>query len=212
MNESGILSSGTAKMEADPLRILFVDDNAEVAKVMAKTIVELGHYASWASSESEAKVMLQAETPDGLVTDYSLDPEKVQGGGGRLAAMLHSGGKNVPCIVITGFSPVGELASVTAVLEALGNVMVLHKPQDPASLLSMLKGLRDAQVPAANVAAIAVQAAEAKAIVVAAGASALKMRDTATARANTEAVRENTEAVEANTKAVAAAKDEDAVS
>jgi hypothetical protein len=91
--------------------------------------------------------MLQSEKWDGLVADYSLDPEKVQGGGGRLAALVHAGGRDVPCIVITGFSPIGEMASVTAVLEALGNVIVLHKPQEPSSLLSMLRSLRDAKCP-----------------------------------------------------------------
>jgi CheY-like chemotaxis protein len=49
MNESGVLSKAVCDVE--PLRILFVDDNIEVAKVMSTAAIQLGHDAAWASTE-----------------------------------------------------------------------------------------------------------------------------------------------------------------
>lgn len=151
MNDTGVLSSRDAKSEDSTerkLRVLFVDDNVESAKLMARTADVLGYDASWAATESEARALLSSQEWDGLVTDWYLEPEVIPGGGGRLAAFVHSAGQNMPCVVITGFHPIGELASAAALLEALGNVVVLHKPQDPGSIMSIIRSLRDARVPA----------------------------------------------------------------
>lgn len=143
MNESGVLK----KVDTDnvPLRLLFVDDLPDSARLMAKAAMTMGHDAAWATSEAEAKAILAAREVDGLITDYYLEPEPVPGGGARLAAFVHSGCRSTPCIVITGFSPAGELRSMTAVLESMGDVVVLHKPQDPRSLMSIIRSLQDAK-------------------------------------------------------------------
>lgn len=143
MNKSDVSEDGK-KQETRKLRVLIVDDQVESARLMAKNAEGLGHEAAWASTEAEARAILSAQKFDGMVADYSLDPEPVQGGGARLVAMLHSGGKTMPCVIITGFSPAGDLASLVSVLEALVDVVVLHKPQDISSILSILCALSDA--------------------------------------------------------------------
>jgi CheY-like chemotaxis protein len=144
MNESGVLAMGR-EQAARRLRILFVDDQVESARLMAKHAESLGHEAVWTSTEAEARALLSSQQFDGMVADYSLDPELVEGGGARLVAMVHSGWKSMPCVLFTGFSPIGQLATMTGVLESLGDVVVMQKPQQPTSVLSILRSLIDAK-------------------------------------------------------------------
>lgn len=130
--------------DMNKLRLLFVDDQAESAQLMANITEANGHYAKWTTTEAEAKVMLSSQEWDGLITDWWLAPEKIQGGGGRLIAWLHSIGSRIPCIIVTAFAPI-EFSTIGAILESLGNVVVLHKPQDPSSLVKIIKGMIDAK-------------------------------------------------------------------
>lgn len=146
MNNSGVLVEGVEQVTRK-LRILFVDDQADSARLMAKNAESLGHEAVWTTTEAEARVLLASQQFDGMIADYSLDPEIVEGGGARLVASVHSGAKSMPCVLFTGFSPIGQLAAMTSVLQSLGDVVVMQKPQETVSVLSILRSLIEAKIP-----------------------------------------------------------------
>lgn len=124
------------------LRLLFVDDNHDQAELMARCAVALGHEAVWTGTETEARVLLSSREWDGMISDWWLEPEKIVGGGGRLIAYSRRLGKTFPCILMTGF-PTLDFGSIASIMEQLGDVVCLQKPQDPESLISIIRCMID---------------------------------------------------------------------
>ncbi|MEO6255504.1 MAG: ATP-binding protein, partial [Sphingomicrobium sp.] len=115
-----------APSASNPLRILLVDDHAEVRATTAAVLEELGHTVTQATNGSEALAALNGGKSkwDLLISDYAM-PEL---SGTDLVHQLRKVHPDLPCLIITGYAE-GE-----AVGSRPDDVVVLPKPFTPARL------------------------------------------------------------------------------
>ena len=102
------------------LRILLVDDNAEVRGTVAAMLRDLGHVVSEVGSASEALDLLQGETGqfDLLLTDYAMPRQS----GTDLVRMARLEQPELPAMIITGYADELEISGRPA------DVGLLMKP------------------------------------------------------------------------------------
>ena len=110
----------------NPLKILLVDDHAEVRGTTAAVLEELGHTVTEAANGAEALAAIKqnASEWDLLISDYAM-PEL---SGTELVHELRKVRPKLPCLIITGYAD-GEAIGGRA-----DDVMVLSKPFTPARL------------------------------------------------------------------------------
>ncbi len=110
----------------NPLKILLVDDHAEVRGTTAAVLEELGHTVTEAANGAEALTAIKSNGADLdlLISDYAM-PEL---SGTDLVKELRKVQPDLPCLIITGYAD-GE-----AIGGRSDDVMVLSKPFTPAKL------------------------------------------------------------------------------
>ncbi len=126
VGDSKIESEGEEFKSGKPLRILLVDDHAEVRSTTAAVLQEMGHSVTEAANGTEAIAAVKNGESgcDLLISDYAM-PEL---SGTELVEELRKARPNLPCLIITGYTG-GEV-----ITGGPNDVMVLGKPFTPASL------------------------------------------------------------------------------
>ena len=109
-----------------PLRILLIDDHAEVRGTTEAMLAELGHSAVGAASGPEAmEALLTTDEPfDLLITDYAMPRQS----GSEVVRLARQQQPSLPAIIITGY------ADETAIGKRPAEVGLLMKPFTPGDL------------------------------------------------------------------------------
>jgi CheY-like chemotaxis protein len=118
--------------------ILIVDDEPQVAEVLAKSLEREGHSAQIATSGEEALRMLGKHEPDALFLDVSMPGMN----GLEVLSQVKRMRPSLPVVVITGHATADEVAEV----KRLGAVDVIAKP---APLTHYQQALRRLDAPRA---------------------------------------------------------------
>jgi DNA-binding NtrC family response regulator len=118
--------------------ILIVDDEPQVAEVLAKSLEREGHSAQIANSGEEALRMLGMHEPDALFLDVSMPGMN----GLDVLSQVKRMRPSLPVVVITGHATADEVAEV----KRLGAVDVIAKP---APLTHYQQALRRLDAPRA---------------------------------------------------------------
>jgi DNA-binding response OmpR family regulator len=114
-------------------RVLVVEDDAVVARVLGMCLGEAGFEVCQAAGGGEALHILETEAPDAVVLDLGL-PDRL--GGAVLDRLRHAGEEPAPaCVVISAFSR----EEATQRHGPLGSF--LAKPFDPRILVDKLDEL-----------------------------------------------------------------------
>lgn len=100
--------------------ILIVDDELQVAEVLAKSLAREGHSAQIANSGEEALRMLGKHEPDAMFLDVSMPGMN----GLDVLTQVKRLRPSLPVVVITGHATADELEEV----KRLGAVDVIAKP------------------------------------------------------------------------------------
>ena len=100
--------------------ILIVDDEPQVAEVLAKSLEREGHSAQIANSGEEALRMLGTHEPDALFLDVSMPGMN----GLDVLSQVKRMRPSLPVVVITGHATADEVDEV----KRLGAVDVIAKP------------------------------------------------------------------------------------
>ena len=100
--------------------ILIVDDEPQVAEVLAKSLEREGHSAQIANSGEEALRILGTHEPDALFLDVSMPGMN----GLEVLSQVKRLRPSLPVVVITGHATADEVAEV----KRLGAVDVIAKP------------------------------------------------------------------------------------
>ncbi|GIW71961.1 MAG: hypothetical protein KatS3mg102_1503 [Planctomycetota bacterium] len=136
-------SAGPAPPPAPPvvspgqaLRVLVVDDEADVRAAMAAMVRKLGHHAAALASAEAALEHLEREPADLVVSDYAM-PGRT---GLDLLRELRRRGLDIPFILVTGHAP-----PQAARLRELGAQELLRKPFAFAELAAALERARSAR-------------------------------------------------------------------
>jgi CheY-like chemotaxis protein len=115
------------------MKILIVDDEPQVAEVLAKSLSREGHHATVAHSGEEALRMLGPAEPDALFLDVSMPGMT----GLDVLAEVKRRRPSLPVVVITGHATADEVDQV----RQLGAVDVIEKPAPLAHYQVALKRL-----------------------------------------------------------------------
>jgi CheY-like chemotaxis protein len=111
---------------AESLRILLVDDNADVRRVTAEMLKDAGHRVTEVKGGAEALALLQ-DAPDDhdlVVTDYAMPLVS----GLEVIRLTRNLRPTMPALLITGYADLESLSSRPA------DVCVLAKPFGPEAL------------------------------------------------------------------------------
>lgn len=139
--ESGAPAGGDAPEDgaAEPGRVLIVDDEDFVRESLRALLESRGYAVSTAAGGDEAAALLRREEVDVVLTDMRMPA----GDGNRLLGVLRDarrdGELDVPVVVLSGASSVGE--AVTAMKR--GAFDLLEKPADPDRLVRALERARE---------------------------------------------------------------------
>jgi len=123
-------------------KILAVDDNAIILKILSLKLKSKGYDVSTAMDGSEAISIVRKEKPDIILLDVSFPPDVGHGGGVPWDGFLIMDwvrrieeAKHIPFIIITGGDPVKyEKRSLDA-----GAVAFFRKPIDHEGLLNVIR-------------------------------------------------------------------------
>lgn len=113
------------------LRVLVIDDEADVRTAMAEVLGGWGCCVLLAATAQEAHALL-AEPPQAIVADYRL--RGGQTGADAIAAVRAAWGVAIPALIVTGDTAADCLREIAA-----GGHPVLHKPVPPARLRAFLR-------------------------------------------------------------------------
>ena len=102
------------------MEILIVDDEPQVAEVLAKSLAREGHSAKIANSGEEALRLILTSEPDALFLDVSMPGMN----GLDVLSEVKRLRPSLPVVVITGHATADEVAEV----KRLGAVDVIAKP------------------------------------------------------------------------------------
>lgn len=116
------------------MRILVVEDTADVAEGIIAAISRLGHVVEWSRTGDDADELLQASAYDLLVLDLMLPGET---DGVQLLRNLRDRGSKIPVLILTGRSAVSERVQ----LLDLGADDYLCKPFDFTELQARVRSL-----------------------------------------------------------------------
>jgi CheY-like chemotaxis protein len=122
-----------AQIDQTRLKVLVVDNDADVLRAMQALLQGWGCEVLMASTASQAEHIALHETPDLWLLDFHLDDNEV---GLDVLSRLRALGQERPCIFITA----DQSESVrTAILSA--GAQVLNKPLKPLALRSLMRRL-----------------------------------------------------------------------
>lgn len=107
------------------IRILVVDDDANIVDMLVNTFSRSGFYVDSATDVDQAMTLMGAREYDVLVADKNLDDDETEEDGGiRLLRYLRQQGKRTEALIITGY------ATIETTIEAmrLGAFDYITKP------------------------------------------------------------------------------------
>jgi CheY-like chemotaxis protein len=116
------------------MNILIVDDEPQVAEVLAKSLAREGHRPTVALSGEEALRLVGAADPDALFLDISMPGMN----GLDVLARVKELKPSLPVVVITGNATPDEVEAV----KRLGVVDVIEKPAPLTHYQKAIQGLR----------------------------------------------------------------------
>jgi PAS domain S-box-containing protein len=119
------------------VRVLLVDDEADVREVVAAMLERCGVRVSVAASVSEALDLLRRERPDVLISDIGMPEEDGYALIRKVRALPVEAGGRVPCLAMTAYARIEDR---TRALLA-GYQMHLPKPIEPTELLVVVATL-----------------------------------------------------------------------
>jgi two-component system, OmpR family, response regulator MprA len=135
-----------------PKKILVVDDNLVIRKVVEMKLKACGYEVVTAKDGSAAVSSIQKEKPDLILLDILFPPDLMEGGmswdGFAIMRWLHnmmSGADDVPVIIISGTDP----AKYRDRCLAAGATAYLHKPLNMDELLATVQLALGETAPAA---------------------------------------------------------------
>jgi two-component system, NtrC family, response regulator AtoC len=102
------------------MEIMIVDDEPQVAEVLARSLSRQGHRATVVHSGREALERLNTQMPDAMFLDVSMPGMN----GLDVMAEVKRKRPSLPVVVITGHATADEVERV----KQLGAVDVIHKP------------------------------------------------------------------------------------
>jgi DNA-binding NtrC family response regulator len=112
------------------MKILIIDDEADIGFVLGLELNSLGHETVSFSSVSDALEFLHKENPDAIICDFQMPKMN----GLELFESLKSQNKQIPFYLLTG-----EPTMDTQSLLDCGIADILFKPQDLLRLSSIFK-------------------------------------------------------------------------
>lgn len=112
--------------------ILVVDDDQDVAELVALVLRQAGHTSHVAHNVTDAQSVLNEIAIEGAVIDVWLGVED----GLSLAGIVQDQPRHLPFLIMSGGGPGKTLEVVTAKADALGAHTVLFKPFDNDELIS----------------------------------------------------------------------------
>lgn len=115
------------------MKILIVDDEPQVAEILARSLSREGHQATIATSGKEALSLVGPQDPDALFLDVSMPGLN----GLDVLAEVKRRRPSLPVVVITGHATPDEVEQV----KRLGAVDVIEKPAPLAHYQLALKRL-----------------------------------------------------------------------
>jgi signal transduction histidine kinase/ActR/RegA family two-component response regulator len=107
-------------------RILVVEDDADVRRVIVESLQIAGHHVTAAADGNDGLAALQRSTPDLLIADYAMPGMN----GAEVIHKAHELVPDLPVILATGYADMAEVGRV------LGTQSILIKPFDIAALLA----------------------------------------------------------------------------
>lgn len=105
----------------DDMRILLIDDDENVAAVLADAFSADGHEITIAHTGEEGLARIARERPDAVVLDVRLPRIN----GVAVLRQIRSTDPALPVIIMTGLATPGELAEI----ERLGVTEIVEKPE-----------------------------------------------------------------------------------
>jgi signal transduction histidine kinase/ActR/RegA family two-component response regulator len=115
-----------APAAAGQYRILVVEDDADVRRVIVESLQIAGHQVTAAADGSDGLAALQRSPPDLLIADYAMPGMN----GAEVIHKAHELVPDLPVILATGYADMAEVGRV------LGTQSILIKPFDIAALLA----------------------------------------------------------------------------
>ena len=141
----------TEQPDALPKKILVVDDNLVIRKVVEKKLKSSGYQVMLAMDASEAISAIKKEIPDLILLDLIFPPDPMDVGmhwdGFAIIRWLHnmSEASNVPVVIISGTDP----AKYRDRCLAAGATAYLHKPLNMEELVVIVQRALGENVPSA---------------------------------------------------------------
>jgi CheY-like chemotaxis protein len=119
-------------------KVLIVDDEEDILKMLAKRLTVSGYSVITASNGKDAIALARSQRPDIIILDIIM-PEME---GGEVASVLkeHPATKNIPLILLTAMLSKAEEERYDSIV---GGHIALAKPVDAGKLLEQMKKLLD---------------------------------------------------------------------
>jgi CheY-like chemotaxis protein len=141
----------TEQPAAQPKKILVVDDNLVIRKVVERNLKSSGYQVTLAVDASEAITAIKKEIPDLILLDLIFPPDPMDVGmhwdGFAIIRWLHnmSEASHVPVVIISGTDP----AKYRDRCLAAGATAYLHKPLNMDELIATIQKAIGENVPSA---------------------------------------------------------------
>ena len=120
-----MLDDDQAPRRVVPRRVLVVEDDVEVRRVIVDSLASFGHTVTSAENGVDGLACLQADTPDVMIVDYAMPGMT----GAEVIASARQLKPDLPIVLATGYADMVEVGRV------LPTKSVLFKPFDVAALL-----------------------------------------------------------------------------
>jgi len=115
-------------------KLLVIDDNAFIGKLMASRLTANGYDVIIATSGAEGLIKAEQEKPSAILLDFTMpDMDGVEVG---MKLRSHEATKNIPIIMVTARN---EHAIVVKAMESFNPEAYLTKPFNPEKLLEEVK-------------------------------------------------------------------------
>jgi len=115
------------------MKILIIEDEVEIARLLATAVEMQGHEAAVAHGGEEGLALLREKRPDAVFLDVAM-PEM---SGIEMLRRIRAAQSSIPVIVITGYASPAEIEEA----RRLGVTDIIEKPVVLKSLPQALAGL-----------------------------------------------------------------------
>jgi signal transduction histidine kinase len=115
--------------------VLIVDDDPDVREIMSVVLSDLGYQVKEAGDGETALDILKAGRPDLLVLDFGMPGAN----GAEVATIARLQNDGLRILFVSGYS------DTSAIENAVGNVLLLHKPFRPAEFAAAVRSSLDLQ-------------------------------------------------------------------